>query len=373
MPVALATESDTKTISNLEAIISGLPEKEKKLARKIYHVRPDVGYQELPPEMVAWATNQFKAPLEVIEKQTILRVTNNFTRDEALFNELRASRPIEPESCSTGILEEIRGTKGCSFCDPERMTPTDIAGRIKGEHSLTASNVAKYDARHGLIIPFVHNTMQTSVEMLRDYLDVAKKWFWIQRDSDSDASCPWLMWNALWRAGGSIKHGHMQLTMSTGGHYPGVERLKAAGDRYSQDGSNGLNLFNDLYVVHEALGLGIKVWDAMVIAELTPKKEKGIMVIQWGEWDEFRRLAEPVNFVFSKYMEMGVQSFNASFYLPALPRDNGWHRMPFIVRFNDRGPLESKVSDIGGMELHAEIPVISTDPYKLMRELVKNN
>lgn len=372
MTVAIAADSGTKTVSNLEAIISGLPRGERQLAEGMYKVKTNFGYQTLPPEMKDWVVSQFGST-QAVESQKIVRVSNKWSGEEALFNELRASRPFEPSACSADVLEEMGKTQECNFCDPERMTPSDIAGRVQGNYSVTASNIAKYDARHELVIPFNHDPMQANAEVLRDCLDVALRWFRTQRDSDKDASCPWLMWNLLWRAGSSIKHDHMQLTMSTGGHYPGVERFKAAGDRYSQYGTNGMNFFNDLYSVHEALGLGIKVGDAMVIVELTPKKEKGIMILQWGEWDEFSTMAEPVNFVLSKYNELGVQSLNASFYLPALPRDNGWHRVPFMARFVDRGLLTSRVSDIGGMELHAEIPIISTDPYKLMKELVKEN
>ncbi len=247
-----------------------------------------------------------------------------------------------------------------------------MTGRVYGQQSLTASNIAKYDAHHGLVIPFSHNPLDFSAAKMRDCLEVAVQWFRKEYAVSNDAACPYLMGNILWRSGASLNHQHLQMTLSTGGNYPVVERQKSAGDAYSNYGSNGRNYFDDLFRAHESLGLGFRKHGSMVMAELTPKKEKGVMIIRWmPDWNRFPDIADSVDFVIQSYLVMGVQSFNLSFYLPALPRDNGWSRFPNIVRFVDRDVLTKNTSDIGGMEL-AEIPVISTDPYKLMDELRKD-
>ncbi len=373
MPVATATESKTEEISNLEDIIQYLPAEERELVKRIYWINTSVGKQKIPETMRDLAEKQFKTSIGSLESQTIVRIRNVWTREEALFNELRARRPFTVPNCPESVIEQILRTDDCLFCRPEEKTPEDIMGRVYGKLSLTASNIAKYDAHHGLVIPFNHNPLEFGVEKIRDCLEVALQWFRQEYTISRDAACPYLMGNVLWRAGASINHMHFQTTMSTGGNYPAVERQKLAGDLYSQDGSNGRNYFDDLFRAHEALGLGFFKHGSKIMAELTPKKEKGVMIVRWmPDWKEFPNIADSVDFVIQSYLRMGVQSFNVSFYLPSMPQDNGWCRFPNIVRFADRELLTKNTSDIGGMEL-AEIPVISTDPYKLMKKLVKDN
>ncbi len=373
MPVVLEAESGTKTISGLEGIIQGLPPEEREIVRRIYWVNTSVGRQKIPETMRDWAERQFGASVESLESQIIVRTRNLWTGEEALFNALRANRPFVSAGCPEPVMEQLLRTKDCLFCSPEERTPEDITGRVRGKHSRTASNIAKYDAHHGLVIPFKHDPLEFSADKMRDCLDVALQWFRREYAASQDAACPYLMGNVLWRAGASISHLHLQMTMSTGGNYPAVERQKSAGDAYSGCGTNGRNYFGDLFRAHDALGLGFFKHGSMVIAELTPKKEKGVMIIRFmPSWGEFPDIADSVNFVIQSYLRMGVQSFNMSFYLPSMPQDNGWCRFPNIVRLVDRGSLPNHISDMGAMEL-AEIPVISTDPYKLMKELVKNN
>ncbi len=374
MPVAIAAEPSTKTISGLEGIIEGLPPEERELVKRLYWVKTTVGRQRLPETMKDWAEKQFETSVDALEFQIIVRTRNLWTGEEALFNELRASRPFTAHHCSEPVMEQILRTDDCFFCNPEEKTPEDLSyGRVRGKECLTASNVAKYDAHHGLIIPSNHNPLEFGAEKMHDCLEVALQWFRQEYVASRDAACPYLAGNILWRAGASINHQHLQLTMSTGGNYPAVERQKSSGDAYSQCGSNGRNYFDDLFRAHEALGLGFSKHGSRIIAELTPKKEKGAMIIRWmPTWDEFPDIADSVDFVIQSYLRMGVQSFNMSFYLPSMPQDNGWCRFPNIVRFVDRGSLAKNIADLGGMEL-AEIPVISTDPYKLMNELVRDN
>jgi galactose-1-phosphate uridylyltransferase len=77
-----------------------------------------------------------------------------------------------------------------------------------------------------------------------------------------------VMWNCLWRAGGSIVHGHMQMTVTRGAHYPKVDQLRRQALAYAS--SAGRDYFDDLWLVHDALGLGALVDEARVFASLTP-------------------------------------------------------------------------------------------------------
>ena len=55
-------------------------------------------------------------------------------------------------------------------------TPEDLFGRVTGRHAITASNIAKYDAFHGVVIFDHHNPLQFSREAIVDYLDVGLRW-----------------------------------------------------------------------------------------------------------------------------------------------------------------------------------------------------
>ena len=55
---------------------------------------------------------------------------------------------------------------------------------------------------------------------MRDHLDTARRWGEAALADDPAARYLFLMWNCLWRAGGSIVHGHMQMTATRGTHYP---------------------------------------------------------------------------------------------------------------------------------------------------------
>lgn len=369
-PVATQQYAPLMTISRLEESIMQLNPAQKEVFRRIFRVQTTQSPQKIPDEMRAWVERQFGS-VEDVESQTIVRVDNLVTLEAALFNELRAKRPIESPELPNHVKEQIENTENCAFCNPLGMTGYDsLVGRVKGLESVTAANVARYDTYHDLIIPKKHNPLQFTLTGVRDYLEVALKWFKSVNSKDTTAACPFLMWNVLWRAGGSIMHNHMQMTLSTGGHYPGVERLKRASDSYSDDGRNGRDYFEDLFKAHETVGLGIRRNGTHMMAELTPKKEKGVMLVaKMEDWEKFPTLALPIHYVITKYLGMGSQSFNVGFYMPSLPRDNGWHRFPVVVRFVERGPLKSNMSDIGGMEMFGEIPVISTDPYKLMEQL----
>jgi hypothetical protein len=48
------------------------------------------------------------------------------------------------------------------------------------------------------------------------------------------------------------------------------------------------------------------------------------------------------------------------------PLDEPGHYVAWVV---DRGDLHSRTSDIGGMELYAGTPVVSSDPFLLMEHL----
>jgi hypothetical protein len=353
------------SILELEERIASLPTDARAAAQRIFTVSNTAGRLDPPPEMRDWITKQFGS-LEAVTTQRIVRVTNNVMLEGALFNDLRARRPAEVKGADE-VRETIERSRGDPFCHPETGTPADTFGRIRGEHGITASNVAKYDGYHGVLVFDEHDPLvPMSVEVVRDRIATARRWAAAAAEEDPAAKYYFLIWNCLWRAGGSIVHGHMQMTVTRGMHYPRVELLRRRALAYATE--YGSDYFDDLWLVHDALGLGDERDGARVFASLAPVKESEVVILGRPGEDE-TALAGAIAHVIGAYRERGVVAYNVALLLPPLsPDGNDWRRFPPQARLVDRGDPANKTSDIGGMELYAA-SVVAADPFYLAEVL----
>ena len=130
-----------RKITDLPALIEGLPQGDRALARRILDVSATTGRLDPPEGMRAWIERSFGS-VEAVRAQRIVKVTNRVTLDGTLFNGLRAERPLDT-GVSVDLEREISATMGDPFCRPEEGTPADVFGRVRGEHATTASNIAK--------------------------------------------------------------------------------------------------------------------------------------------------------------------------------------------------------------------------------------
>ena len=351
-----------RRVTDLVALIKGLPAEERELANRLFEVIPATGHLVVPEEMVGWVEKTFGS-LRAVQEQRIVRVTNRVTLEGALFNELRASRPIDAHGTAPDLRREIESTAGDPFCSPEERTPADVFGRVRGSHSTTASNVAKYDGFHGLVVFDDHDPLDFTPEKVDDYVSVALEWLEKARETDPEAKYPFLMWNCLWRAGSSVVHGHMQMTAASGTHYPKVEHLRRAALEYRE--TRGSDYFSDLYRAHESLELALSgSSEACGFVSLTPIKEKEVVLLAPDLGEPLRRLFTDVLSRYTK--DLGVSSFNVAFYMPpASPTGEDWSRFPVVIRMVDRGDTSNRTSDIGAMELYAA-PVVSSDPFRVV-------
>jgi hypothetical protein len=350
-----------RRITGLPGLISALPSEDRAAAERLFDVSATVGRLDPPEEMHAWIEKSFGSVDAVLE-QRIVRVTNRVTLQGTLFNGLRASRPLDT-GLDLNLEREIEATAGDPFCYPEKGTPTDLFGRVRGAHAITASNVAKYDGFHGVIVFDDHNPLHLTSEKVADYVSVGLEWCRKALEADPEARYPFLMWNCLWRAGSSIIHGHAQVTATRGSHYPKVERLRRAAIAYTSE--HGSDFFDDLYRVHHSLGLGVPTEDGVqAFASLSPIKEKELVVI--GESPEDVALHRAVGALLRGYVEaLGVRAFNVAFYMPPLaPTDEDWSGFPTVVHVVDRGSPANRTSDIGAMELYAA-SVVASDPFRV--------
>lgn len=289
-------------------------------------------------------------------EQQIVRITNLVTGESTLFNEERARRPFESRS-EAGIRAAIDGTKGDAFCHPEERTPLDLFGRVRGRYAVTASNMAKYDHLHAVIIFKEHDPLLWEEERIGDCLNVGMEWCRRAHEHDPEARYPFLLWNCLWRAGASIVHGHAQVLLSVE-PYHGVAALEKA--RASYLGRFGRAYEMDLVGAHDMLGLALKKGNTEILAYLTPIKEKEVLILS----RDYTCLAGAIAHALHAYRDLGVQSFNLAILMPPLGEEG-----VFTVRIVDRGDPGIRSSDIGAMELYARTPVVAGDPFRLMDAL----
>lgn len=354
-----------RRITELPDLIEGLPSEGRALANRIFEVSVTTGGLDPPETMHAWIEKSFGS-LDAVLEQRIVKVTNRVILEGTLFNGLRASRPLDT-GVSVDLEREIEASAGDPFCRPEEGTPADVFGRVRGEHAVTASNVAKYDGFHGVIVFDDHNPLHLTPEKVSDYIAVGLEWCRKVLVTDPEAHYPFLMWNCLWRAGGSIIHGHAQVTATRRTHYPKVERLRQATSSYRAE--HGSDYFDDLYRVHDALGLGVPAEAGVrAFASLSPIKEKEIVVI--GRSPDDKHLQRTVGALLRDYVQaLGVRAFNVAFYMPPLaPTEEDWSEFPTVVHLVDRGSPANRTSDIGAMELYAA-SVVASDPFRVAEVL----
>ncbi|MBI2773237.1 MAG: hypothetical protein HYX56_01915 [Chloroflexi bacterium] len=345
-------------IADLEDLIAALPAETQAAARRILRVSTTIGRLDPPAEMTPWIEKLFGS-VAAVREQRIVRVTDLVRMEGALFNELRARRPMEVKGADE-VAKTIEGARGDPFDQPGTGTPADTFGRVRGRFGTTASNIAKYDGYHGVIVFDEHDPLApVSEEQIRDHLATARRWAELALAADPGARYWFLMWNCLWRAGGSVVHAHMQMTTTRGMHYPKVEALRRGALAYEQ---TGRDYFDDLWAVHRDLGLGVEIGSARAFASLVPVKEREVWVVGRPGEDE-GALAAAIARVVSAYRSMGVLAFNMALYVPPLvPDGEEWRRFPPVARLVDRGDPANRTSDIGAMELYAA-SVIASDPF----------
>lgn len=352
-----------RSILNIDGLVGDLPHQERARFRRIFHVSVATGELCPPESMYSWIEAHFGS-VEAVSRQRIVKITNLVTWEGSLFNELRARRPIE--AVEVGDLEAIiRESERDPFCEPLLGTPEDIFGRVEGGYSITASNIAKYDGFHGLVIFNHHNPLVFTPEEFNDWVETALLWAKRAHRQNEEFKYFFLLWNCLWRGGASIVHGHLQMTLGCDMHYAKIECLRRAALAYRS--RHGCNYFDDLCRVHGALGLAHENEGAHLLAYLSPVKEKEVLIIADRLDEGFKNSTFKALRFFRD--RLGVTSFNLAIYMPPLAEvEEDWSGFPVMARLVDRGHHMTKTADIGAMELYAA-SVIASDPFRVIEAL----
>jgi hypothetical protein len=351
------------TIVDLPGLANRLEGDDRERFSRLIRVTEATGHLRAPSSMHEWITKLFGS-VQAVEEQTIVKTTNLVTMEGTLFNALRASRPFE-SGHSEEVDQVVSSGAGDPFCKPLEGTPEDVFGRVQGKRSLTASNVAKYDAFHGVVVFNEHNPLAFDQESISDAIDVGLEWGQRALQADPAAKYLFFLWNCLWKSGASILHGHAQVVATRDLHFAKVEGLRRQAAAYRV--AHGASYFDDLVAAHRALGLVHDIGEAAILTNLTPIKEKEVLLIAPDVGADLRRAIWHVLDCFVHHL--GVTSFNLVIYMPPLaPAAEDWSGFPRVVRIVDRGEATNKTADVGAMELYAS-SVVSSDPFRVAAAL----
>lgn len=348
--------------------MAALSPSERDRADRLLDIRVVHGRTDPPPELEPWLSSTFGS-VEAVRNQTIVKVTNRATLDATIFSPLRARRPVDGATSAGDLAAEIAATEDDPFCNPETGTPADTFGRVRGARLVTGANAALADAHHAVIVFDAHDPLEFDAALVTDILVTGRAWAERARADDPAAANYLLIWNCLWRAGGSIVHGHAQAMLGSGPHYEGLARLRRDAAAYAE--RDGADLVEEVVAVHRTLGLTIDVGDGVtLLANLTPRKERELVLVGSAGMDETDPgFADALGRTLVAYRDrVGVRAFNLALWRRPLGPAEGWSWMPPIVHLVDRGDPFSRPSDIGAMELYGT-PIVGSSPYELVAAL----
>lgn len=312
--------------------------------------------------MADWLVEHFGS-LEAVREQTVVRVLDRVMLEGTVFAPLRALRPVDGGgngAADERLASEVAATAGDPFCDPLAGTPAASWGRVRGGTAVSGANAAAYDAEHGVLVRDDHDPLAFDARSAADLLATGRRWAEAARNADPSTDAYLFLWNCLWRAGGSIIHGHAQVLLGRGRHHARLERWRRDAAAYAA--TSGRGYLHDLLAAHRDLGLAVRLPGATVLSSLTPVKERELWVVaDPGVDDDDPAFRDAVGRVVVAYRDaLDVRAFNLILW--RAPLDAAWPELRPIVRLVDRGAPFARPSDIGAMELFAT-PVVGADPF----------
>ncbi len=348
--------------------MAALPDAARRRVERLFEIRRAVAHTDPPPAMAAWLTEHFGS-VDAVREQRIIRVLDRVTLEGTVFAPLRARRPIDgggADPADERLAAEIAATVGDPFCSVEDGTPAADWGRVRGAHVTSGANAAAYDANHGVLVFDAHDPLAFDAAEVADLLALGRRWADAVRSADPAADRYLLIWNCLWRAGGSVIHGHAQVLLGHDRHHARLERWRRDAAAYAAGTGDGY--LDDLLAAHRDLGLAIDLDGATLIASLVPVKERELwLVAQPGVDDLDQRFRTAVGRAVAAYRDtLGVRAFNLALWRP--PLDEPWPELRPLVRLVDRGAPFVRPSDIAAMELFAS-PVVGADPFETVAAL----
>lgn len=372
------------TIVDLPELVAGLPAERRARFERIFRVDRVAGECRVPEPMRPWVESQFGS-VAAVERQAVVRVTNRVTFDGALFNPLRRWRPVTLYDDGRLTTDDagqsaigIRQSKvEDAFADPLHATTEDVFGRVRGEHCITASNVARWEGQCAVLIFDDPDPLAFTRAHLRDYFRASLEWARRAHRHDPQARYFIWLWNGGPKGGASIPHAHAQMGLGRGMHYAKVELLRRAALAYRAQ--HGANYFDDLLAAHDDVGLGLCAGRLRGFVYLAANRPKDTWIYGHALDDD---LADALHDVLRALVERtDMRAFDVAVLMPPLfpppPKPaqahaEDWSGFPVVVRIGDRGAPEMRSSDIGAIDLYAH-NTISVDPFEVWRLLMEDD
>lgn len=360
------------SISDLPALIADLPAKKRQRLERIFRVEEAFGDVRIPETMRGWVEKNFGS-VEEASHQRIIRVTNVWTWEGALFNPLRGKRPQQlRDDAGTGKMpaDDV-------FADPEHTTSEDIFGRVRGKHCITAGNISRWEGWCAVCIFNEPDPLKLTQAQARDYFCTSLKWAQLANEHDPLARNFVWMWNGGLKGGASVPHAHAQMALGRGMHYAGIEALRRAAQAYRERYQS--DYFEDLLGVHEDVQLNVTMGKLRGFFYLAALRSKDVLLFGDGFNND---LADALHAGLRGLIDRtGTTAFIAGAMPPPLfpsPVDGGeargggedWSHFPHILRMTDRGPAQMISSDVGAIDLYAH-RVITLDPYAVRSQLLE--
>jgi hypothetical protein len=326
-------------IVELPRRIAALDGAARARAERLLDIDVITSHTDPPASMTEWLTRTFGS-LDAVREQRLVRVTNRATLESTVLAALRARRPIESngDGPAGDLRGEIEASAGDPFCHPEQETPADTFGRVRGRRMLSGANAAQADAHHAVLVFDDHDPLAFDADLVDDLFATGREWAERARADDPAATHYLLMWNCLWRAGGSIIHGHAQALLGRGRPHARIDRFRRDAAAYSA--ATGADLVADLAALHRDLDLAVDAGGGVtILAHLVPVKEHEVLVVGRPGMDERDpAFARAVGRALETLRDgVGVRSFNLALW---------------------RAPLDAVGS-----------PIVAGDPYELVAAL----
>ena len=352
-------------ITDLPNLIERLDAPRRARFDRLFRVDVSEGRCMVPETMHPWVIEHFGS-VERVEHQQIVRVTNLVTWDGALYNPVRAGRPLvkraDAQRQTTQMHDPSSGLD--IFADPLRTTATDVFGRVRGRHCITTGNIARWEGQHAVVIFDEYDPLAFGRDQMRDYFATSMQWARQAHQQDPQARYMFWGWNGGLKGGASIPHAHAQIGLGRRQHYAQIERLRLAALSYRAKYTiTGSDYFADLLAAHTDVGLRFDVAGLPAFLYLSAWRAKDVWIIGRAFDNALAdALCDTLRWLID---DTGMGAFNVGVLMPPIfdgPED--WSGFPVIARIVDRGAPNMVSSDVGALDIFAH-QVIAADPYSM--------
>lgn len=378
----LEQDLETATIFDLPDLVEQLPPDRKEVFGRFYRLQmtsaPMVYASEDAKKHVA---GLFKTSEENVSERRVLRITNFALKETSLWSLTRAGRPIRAtqDGDQMKAIHDASPTHDCDMCHSKERAPHEPYDEPESELTATCANAGPYESQHEMAVPKdVHRPLDLTIVHWKDMFRTGNQSLLEAYRHHPQAKFPGAVMNGYPRAGSSVLHPHYQTFLAEGEPYEKVDQLRESLVNYRD--KHSYPLLDEMVYGLEELGLVHRIGSARIIFNLSPTKEKEVLIYTKTVDDRGNHLveydfmpnddfAEAVGSIHEFYRdELGATSFNIAVYMPPLAPDyeRSWIDFTAFGRVLERGSEKSRVADFGGMEIYFA-SVVSSDPLVLSR------